>query len=708
MSKKKHNYKKKRQQKKQNSSWEKLRGIMAQKAEAPLHIEKPWQNKQSIIQTVIVFLVMAAIAVYTGVTADEGQEWLWLSAFIIVAAAICNLVRFRYFALVEILLTALAPALVFMLVESYTHLLSQMWEGPVILNIIIYYLFFGLMIFLVGRTGRAIIIGSALLAAAGLANYFVLLFRSSPILPWDLYSIGVAATVADNFEYTLTVRACNVILLFMLLWSLCRKMQIKLKISRFRVAGAVVMLASVLAFGKYVQTDKAIADFNMDTTLFTPTVLYRNNGLVLSFVVNMRYLNVEKPEGYSEEALRQIQAELTSDQEIDAEVTSIGSAGTEEKPNIIVIMNEAFSDLSVLGDYETNVEVMPFINSLSENTQKGWMYASVKGGNTANTEFEFLTGLSMYYLPVGSIPYQQYIRSGMPALSSQLASIGYTSVAIHPYYSTGWNRNKIYDYFGFDETYFKNDLVNPEILRTYVSDWTTYEKIIERYESKSADEKLFVFDVTMQNHGSYVKRYDNFVPDVSIIDGSGTYLEATEQYLSLIKRSDEAFQQLVEYFAGQEEPTIILMFGDHQPADYVVRAVDDGKSHTSEGEDFAYGLPGGADLNERRERYMVPFIMWANYDIEENQGDETSANYLAVRLLEAAGLPLTDFQSYLKALSVEVPVISAHVAYLRDPEESEMSEDELSDFLGYYFYLQYNALMDTKHRLENFFTYREN
>ena len=85
------------------------------------------------------------------------------------------------------------------------------------------------------------------------------------------------------------------------------------------------------------------------------------------------------------------------------------------------------------------------------------MYSSVKGGNTANTEFEFLTGLSMYFLPTGSIPYQQYIKSEVPSLASQLSSVGYTSVSMHPYYPKGWNRDTVYDDLGFEEKYFKDD-----------------------------------------------------------------------------------------------------------------------------------------------------------------------------------------------------------------------------------------------------------
>lgn len=663
----------------------------------PIEKQGRWIDKTSVILAVVFGIVMAGTAIYSLQTAEKSQEWLWLAVAFTAAAVVVNLFRFRYSAAVEIILAGFAPAAVFMLVESYTHLLSQMWDGPVILNLILYYLFFGVLLFITGRTGIAIMVGSLLLGAAGLANYFVLMFRSSPILPWDIFSVGVAATVADNFEYKLSVRACNVILLILLLWALCLKMRLKFRMSKFRGAGIAVMCAVFLGFCGYVQTDTAIKTFDMDTTLFTPTVYYRNNGLALSFIVNLRYLKIDKPEGYSEEELAKIQQEIASGNS-DGNV-STDSVDLTKKPNIIVIMNEAFSDLSVLGDYTTNTEVIPFISSLSENTQKGWMYSSVKGGNTANTEFEFLTGLSMYFLPTGSIPYQQYIKSELPSLASQLSSIGYTAVSMHPYYPKGWNRDTVYDNLGFEEKYFKDDFSNPEILRTYISDWTTYQKIISRYEEKSADEKLFVFDVTMQNHGSYVRRYSNFIPDVSVVGGSGTYLKATEQYLSLIKRSDEAFEQLVEYFEKQSEPTIIMMFGDHQPADYITNVVDTGKLFGTN-DDSVTTIGSGSD---RKERYMVPFIMWANYDIDESQGEETSANYLAVRLLKAAGLPLTDFQSYLSDMQQDIPFISTHA--LKENAGDDGSTDEAETLLKTYKTLLYNDMFDAKHRLQGFYSY---
>ncbi|MFQ9388362.1 MAG: sulfatase-like hydrolase/transferase [Coprococcus sp.] len=167
----------------------------------------------------------------------------------------------------------------------------------------------------------------------------------------------------------------------------------------------------------------------------------------------------------------------------------------------------------------------------------------------------------------------------------------------------------------------------------------------------------------------------------------------------MIKRSDEAFKQLVDYFEKQSEPTIIMMFGDHQPADYITNVVDTGKV-MDEGDDSISSIGTGSD---RKERYIVPFVMWANYDIDESQGEETSANYLAVRLLKAAGLPLTDFQSYLSDLEQEVPFVSAHV--LKENQETESSTDTADNLLKVYKKLLYNDLFDTKHRLENFFSY---
>ena len=90
----------------------------------------------------------------------------------------------------------------------------------------------------------------------------------------------------------------------------------------------------------------------------------------------------------------------------------------------------------------------------------GKLYVSVKGGNTANTEFEFLTGNSMGFLPAGSVPYQQYIKQEQPSLASHLGALGYVTSALHPYRAKRAGRDKVYPLLGFDNTYFQNDFEN--------------------------------------------------------------------------------------------------------------------------------------------------------------------------------------------------------------------------------------------------------
>ena len=93
------------------------------------------------------------------------------------------------------------------------------------------------------------------------------------------------------------------------------------------------------------------------------------------------------------------------------------------------------------------------------------------------------------------------------------------------------------------------------------------EKIIEEFHNKPENTPLFVFNVTMQNHSSYTEDFDNFTPDITV---NNTNSKALNNYLSLMKISDEAIKKLICYFSEQDEDTIIVFFGDHQPTNSVI------------------------------------------------------------------------------------------------------------------------------------------
>ena len=172
---------------------------------------------------------------------------------------------------------------------------------------------------------------------------------------------------------------------------------------RIRVGGVLASFALLWGFTAMLHQDSTVARFKLYDKLFTPTVMSKRDGTAVAFLMELKYIVVEKPDGYNKEDAAALLASYDTNDTESATHT----------PNIIVIMNEAFSDLSVLGDFETNEDYMPFLHSLMQegtpNTISGHLNVSVLGGNTANTEFEFLTGCSMAFLPFRSIPYDTYM-----------------------------------------------------------------------------------------------------------------------------------------------------------------------------------------------------------------------------------------------------------------------------------------------------------
>jgi len=290
----------------------------------------------------------------------------------------------------------------------------------------------------------------------------------------------------------------------------------------------------------------------------------------------------------------------------------------------------------------------------------------------------------MAFLPQGSIPYQQYITGERESLASHLKNLGYQTVATHPYNATGWERNTVYPWLGFDDSIFVDEYVGASRVRQYVSDAACVEKIISVYEQKEAGTPLFLFNVTMQNHGGYQDSYPNFTEDVTV-EGIDNF--SVNQYLSLVKLSDEALELLISYFSDVDEKTVVVFFGDHQPSDTVAAPIlaENGMAWNALSEE------------QLKLRYQVPYVIWANYDIAEEQNVDTSVNYLGAEVLERVGVPTTAYQAFLLELKEEYPVIST-VNVERRNQETDTGEalEKKATELEIYRQLQYYQLFDWK------------
>ena len=565
----------------------------------------------------------------------------------------------------QLLLFLLTPAVMFLQVELLEeNQLYNIREPFFLLNYIWYAIVAGALLLLIRRLRYALMTSVGMAYLIGLANHYVVEFRGTPILPWDFKSFGTALEVAGNYDYGFTsytwaitiATACY----FVLLHFLASKEKVEVKSKTYlSIAGIYFILTGSVW---YVHSTTGLLGFyNWTVFAWNQKVQYQCCGVAASFMENLRFMEVEKPEGYNREELETLAIEYKEEKLENAEA---------KKPNIIVIMNESFADISVVKDLGDAAEYMPFFDSLTENAVRGQLNVSAFGGNTCNTEFEFLTSLSMAFVPIGSVPYQQYIDRDMASICTILKEQGYSTTAIHPCSASNWNRDKVYPYLGFDEFISENDFSpeNTEYLRGYMSDKADFNQLIEEYEARKAGGPFFLFNVTMQNHGGY----------------SG----GTDMYIDLVRKTDRELARLVEYLKEQPEPTLLLFFGDHQPN------LQDGTYDAINKE---------TNRAIYRNKYLVPFMLWANYEIEKKEMEETSPSFLAPLLLDTADLSMPPYYRLLLEKMGKVPALSingykeASGAWLPSAEESK------EETITLYKRMQYNKLFDKKNYVGELF-----
>jgi phosphoglycerol transferase MdoB-like AlkP superfamily enzyme len=372
---------------------------------------------------------------------------------------------------------------------------------------------------------------------------------------------------------------------------------------------------------------------------------------------------------------------------------------------------------------------MPFLNSLTENTVRGNLYVPVVGASTSNTEYEFLTGVPISFFPAGSNAYMLYAKNPLYSLVSTLGGQNYTQLAFHPYYSSGWNRRNVYKNLGFTRFTSIGSLISNDILvayqnsgydhtvlealveekypdenillRRYVSDSYNYKKVIEMYEKSDPDQPFFLFNVTMQNHGGYSDQSANFVEDVHVTGINGnthpsltTAYPRANQYRSLIHASDAAFEELVRYSEAQDEPTVICMFGDHQPS------LESRLTQKLLGADSLYNLT----TEQMQKQYVTPFYIWANYDIEERNIERLGVNYLSSYLMQIAGVEMPAYNRYLLKLSETLPVINTVGVIDADGNHYATGESTpYDDLITDYEKVTYNLVFDQENKCDELF-----
>lgn len=612
----------------------------------------------------------------------------------------------------------MAPVVSYFMFEYVTGNLDTVPYYMAALNIGWIYVLYLALFAVTGRSRIAVPAASCLLYVISLAETFVVAFRGRPIMLWDVMAFKTAMTVSGNYEFFITRHMKTAFLLLVLmnviLWFAPRRVRgWKLRLA---VGGGIA--ASIAGYGAWFFAC-LVPSWGLGINMWAINGTYQEYGYVLSTAVSLQYVVKKPPQGYSSARLKEIYHRLEEDHRYTEPVNGWAypeSLDNPESPesrsrvgqpvtpvNLICIMNESLSELKTAGDFTTNTEYFPFMDSLVENTVRGSLCVPVFGSMTSNTEFEFLTGDSMALLPANSIAYQFNVKPDTYSMVSTLKDQGYYSVAMHPYPGENWNRVECYQNMGFDEFLDQDYYEGSGELRNYVSDQADYEKLIQMVEAKERPEdRLFIFNVTMQNHGGYEGTYDNFEQEVWLTGEYEGKYPKTDQYLSLMKRSDEAFQYLVDYFSRLDEPTMIVMFGDHQPS------VED------EFYDDIAGMPSSeVPAQDHLMWYETPFLIWTNYSMPSGDMGRLGAVYLSSEVLWRANLEMTPYNRFLLAMREELPVIHPLGCYDREGTyyywaKAESERCPYQDTILDYEALVYNHSLDRKKLKELFVIAPEN
>jgi phosphoglycerol transferase MdoB-like AlkP superfamily enzyme len=681
---------------------------------------------------------------------------------------------------VNIATVILSPILAFYLTEFFLQMPWDIRLPIQFMNILIYGALGALLLGLTGRLERASKVLFAIAYGLGCLNYQTLFFSSHPITAGDLLSIKTAVGVSGSYKLILNANVWRATLAFIILfigtgWA---KYEIPKKKASRRALAAVSAMVFVLG-GVFSTSRVAEKTLGISTARLENRENVSRNGFVLNFLHSARVFYAPEEPIYSESeieaAIRILNESLDKfdpsyqanqspyfvhrnqtlsgqgvplAQEPDESSLNLtnpslsvgrnwpmedlrkalynvnGSAKAAlkegEKADIVAIMNESFSDLAILGDFKTNVEILPFTSRLDTDIRLGTSHSSVVGGGTANSEFEFLTGASMGFMEDGSIPYEEYISEDLPSLARVLGEQGYETMAMHPYWDDAWSRKTIYPKLGFDRMKFQEDFIHQDKVRNFISDKALYDEILMELGRGTGKDNQFIFAVSIQNHGDYVQNpEDNFEPGVLLYEVRGQkirdektgeflesfledredgllagfspankirFIESTEEYLGLIRESDRALAYFVNQLKYRERPTLLVFFGDHQPAERVAQV-------------FTHG--GDCPVENRRK---VPYFIWANYDIDEVFDQVSAMPYIAAEALPLAQAKPSTWFHFLDHVHREYPTInSAYYMNLRGQIGPVHFYDNNPMRLRQYQVLQYNYLFGGETRREELF-----
>ncbi|HFJ9452128.1 TPA: LTA synthase family protein [Bacillus tropicus] len=558
-----------------------------------------------------------------------------------------------------------------------------------ILSVVAIYAIYILVYNLIGKLFLSMILTSCTLVILGIVNYLKLIFRGDPLYPSDFTQImhmqSVIPMVMDYFSWSyifviiLSIVACIVAGIYMRRY--IQNVKIHLGIRALLVVGSIFVL---YAYGNFANTfmNKVFQKSGVDFVLWDQNENYASNGFVLGFISNLDTTVMEKPNNYSKENMLQIANDIKQQYS-----GNIGNQKKKEKPNIIFVMSESFWDPTKVTNLSFSEDPVPNLHHYIENFPGGQTISPTFGGNTANVEFEALTSYSMSLLKPGSIPYQQVVinKKEIPSIPTALKKEGYYTSAIHSFGRSFFKRDDVYRVLGFDKFNAEDTMENVDIDGDYISDLAMSKEIIAELEKQK--QPTFIHAVTMQNHFPFTEgRFGENLIEISGLENEESKGEL-ETYTEGLRRSDEALQYLIEQLDNLDRPTLLVFFGDHLPS------LGTNKSFYKEN---GY-ITNEKTPNERLAMAQTPLLMYANFDMPNDDLGVVSPIYFSNLIFDYAGLNKSLFYQFLSEFYKEIPVLRDELKVDKNGEVINDLTKKQKEMLEKYKMLQYDLLVGNQY-----------
>lgn len=547
-------------------------------------------------------------------------------------------------------------------------------------------------------------ISGAVFTIVALINYYTRDLHGSALMPQDILNLGTAAEVMGSYTLKITQDVVKIALLYLPILAIafvqawCAKGTPKRagwKARGVRVAGSALGVFLVMFFGYFGPVTikpKTTYGWAWQNTYYTYGYLA---GTIEA--TSLMADPIIEPEGYSDAA-----ADTAAQMAADYSGPAATAESAQDYPDVVLILSESFYDFDLVTDLQADTDIITVTKNLP-NSVYGHTISPHVGGGTNSSEYEMLTSNSLILMP-SITPFNWLNLYNANSLVSYLKGFGYSTMAAHPYTNSNYRRDSAWMALGFDETHFEDDFTSEEYYgsRPYQTDSATYKDWEKMYEAMPEDKPRFSFLVSIQSHGDYDMN-DASLDIVHAATDYGEYDELMDEYLSCIKMTDAAVQELCDYFTEQYEKTgrkvIVALAGDHAPS-FVKHVAD----------------PSFADTDNELQilERSTPFLIWANYPLENTDAAISTTDplnrmdmvMLAPTLLQQAGLPLSDYYKYLLEMKQNTPVVTAANDYMKvDGTTAEYGVDETLDaWAKGYLNLEYNNIGAHAKRDQSIFT----